>query len=130
SVGTNEVIQYYLYLTFDGVNGVQNTYIYAPSGLGDSGSATTSSQSTAAASPFTIRNRPASMFHGNNRIIQPGSTASSRNVEFWVKIGYIAKDSSLSSRWTDNVRLYYTTDGANPSGSLGAGSNTTSVAAL
>src|SRR4051812_43019370 len=26
--GTNEVIQYYLYLTFDGVNGVQNTYVY------------------------------------------------------------------------------------------------------
>src|SRR5437879_13614152 len=29
SVGTNEVIQYYLYLTFDGVNGVENTYLFA-----------------------------------------------------------------------------------------------------
>src|SRR5881296_1526357 len=34
AVGTNEVIQYYLYLTFDGVNGVQNTYLYAPTGKG------------------------------------------------------------------------------------------------
>ena len=34
TVGTNEVIQYYLYLTFDGVNGVQNTYLHAPAGTG------------------------------------------------------------------------------------------------
>ena len=30
--GTDEVIQYYLYLTFDGVNGVQNTYLYGGDG--------------------------------------------------------------------------------------------------
>ncbi|PYI88308.1 MAG: hypothetical protein DME26_03845, partial [Verrucomicrobia bacterium] len=66
TVGTNEVIQYYLYLTFDGVNGVQNTYLHAPAGTGDSGGATTASQSTAATSPFTIRNRPAWLFHANN----------------------------------------------------------------
>src|SRR5215510_522311 len=30
ALGTNEVIQYYLYLTFDGVNSVSNTYIHAP----------------------------------------------------------------------------------------------------
>src|SRR6266704_5860145 len=51
SVGINEIIQYYLYLTFDGVNGVQNTYIYAPAGQGDSGGAAAATQSTAATSP-------------------------------------------------------------------------------
>ncbi len=30
--GTDEVIQYYLCLTFDGVNGVQNTYVYGGDG--------------------------------------------------------------------------------------------------
>src|SRR5207237_7039314 len=52
TVGTNEVIQYYLYLSTDGVNAVQNTYIYAPTGQGDSGGSTTTTQSTAATSAF------------------------------------------------------------------------------
>src|ERR1035441_2713870 len=55
SFGTNDVIQYYLYLTFNA--GAENTYLYG----GDGGSGTTSSQSTAATSPFTLRNRPASL---------------------------------------------------------------------
>src|SRR6266581_9658566 len=130
TVGTNEVIQYYLYLTFDGVNGVQNTYLHAPVGTGDSGGATTASQSTAATSPFTIRNRPAWLFHSNNRVVNPGVDANSRNVEFSVKIGYIGEDNSLGSRWTDNARIYYTTDGSTPAGSLGFPSNATQVASL
>src|ERR1039457_2993330 len=73
--GSNEVIQYYLYLTFDGVNGVQNTYIYG----GDGGGTTTASQATAAASPFTIRNRAAWQWHNNNRVISAGSDASHFN---------------------------------------------------
>jgi hypothetical protein len=128
TVGTNEVIQYYLYLTFDGVNGVQNTYLYAPTGHGDSGGATTASQSTAATSPFTVRNRAAWLFHANNRVVNPSSDSSHDNVDFWIKIGYIGKDSSLSSRWADNARIYYTTDGSTPIGSLGFPSNTTQVA--
>jgi glycosidase len=129
-VETNEVIQYYLYLTFDGVNGVQNTYIYAPTGQGDSGGSTTTTQSIAATSPFTIRNRPAWLYHANNRVIDPGQDANSRNVEFWIKVGYIGKDSSLASRFADNARVYYTTDGSAPVGSLDFGSNATQVAAM
>src|SRR5271169_1058937 len=53
--GAEEVIEYYLYVSFDGSNGLQNTYIYG----GDGYSVTTSSQAVAAGSPFTIRNRPA-----------------------------------------------------------------------
>src|SRR5579863_498456 len=67
--GTNEVIQYYLYLTFDGVNGVQNTYLYG----NDSGSFTTATQSVAMASPFSIRDRPSFLFHAGNRVVDPGS---------------------------------------------------------
>src|ERR1700722_5533526 len=53
SFGTNEVIQYFLYLTFDGVNGVSNTFIYG----GDAASQVTGTQSVAAASPLTVRDR-------------------------------------------------------------------------
>jgi glycosidase len=124
--GTNEVVQYYLYLTFDGVNGVTNTYIYG----GDAGSSTTASQSTAQGSPFTIRNRPAWLFHANNRVINPGADSSHNNVDFWIKAGYIGEDGSLSSRWADNARIYFTTDGSTPTGSLGVPANTTQVASL
>ncbi|MDB6017179.1 MAG: hypothetical protein JWR19_1668 [Pedosphaera sp.] len=124
--GTNEVIQYYLYLTFDGGNGVQNTYVYG----GDAGSTTTATQSVAATAPFTIRNRPAFLFHANNRVISSGSDTTHSNVQFWIKAGYIGKDGSLGSRWADNGRIYYTTDGSIPVGSLGFGSNTTQVAVM
>jgi hypothetical protein len=126
SVGTNEVIQYYLYLTFDGVNGVQNTYLYG----GDGGSTTSATQSTAAAAPFTIRNRAAWLFHAGNRVISPGSDGSHNNVDFWIKLGYIGKDSSLASRWADHASVYYTTDGSTPAGTLGVASSTSQAAAL
>jgi hypothetical protein len=126
SVGTNEVIQYYLYLTFDGVNGVQNTYLYG----GDGGSTTSATQSTAAAAPFTIRNRAAWLFHAGNRVISPGSDGSHNNVDFWIKLGYIGKDSSLASRWADHASVYYTTDGSTPAGALGVASSTSQAAAL
>jgi glycosidase len=48
SLGTNAIIQYYLYLTFD--SGAENTYIYGT----NSSSSTTASQGTAATSPFTF----------------------------------------------------------------------------
>jgi hypothetical protein len=124
--GTNEVIQYYLYLTFDGVNGVGNSYLYG----GDGSSTGTASQSTAATSPFTIRNRPAWLFHANNRVLSSGADSTHSNVTCWTKIGYIGKDSSLGSRWADNARIYYTTDGSTPLGSLGFPSNTTQVATM
>jgi hypothetical protein len=118
--GTEEVIQYYLCLTFDGVNGVQNTCVYG----GDGTTSTTASPSAAAAAPFTIRNRPAWLFHAGNRVVVPGTATNSSNVSFWIKVGYLGKDSSLSSRWADNACVYYTTDGSTPAGALGVGSGT------
>lgn len=124
--GPNEVIQYYLYLTTDGYGSVSNTYVYGS----DSGSATTATQSTAAAAPFTIRNRPAWLFHSGNRVISPGSDGSHNHVGFWIKIGYIGKDSSVGSRWADHASVYYTTDGSTPAGSLGTAGGTSQAAAL
>src|ERR1035438_5587373 len=124
SFGTNDVIQYYLYLTFNA--GAENTYLYG----GDGGGSTTSSQSTAATTPFTIRNRAAWLFHGGDRVISPGSDGSHNNVDFWIKIGYIGKDSSLASRWADHASIYYTTDGSPPAGALGLASGTSLAAAL
>ncbi len=119
--GANEVIQYYFYLTFDGVNGVQNTYL---SGA-DGGSGVTASQSTAAASPFTIRNRAAWLWHNNNRVISAGADASHFNCAFWMKVGYLAKNDSPASSWIDHAVIYYTTNGAPPAGALGvAGADT------
>jgi len=121
-----EVIQYYLYLTFDGVNGVQNTFVYGR----DAGSSVTTTLSVAQASPFTIRNRPAWLFHANNRVVTPNTNGSSSTVSFWIKIGYQGKDGIVSSRWADNARVYYTTDGSTPAGSLGVGSGTTQAMPL
>lgn len=130
SFGTNEVIQYYLGLTFDGANSVSNTFLHAPAGFGDNGGATTASSAVAQASPFTVRNRPAWLFHGSNRVLSPGTNANVSNIELRLKAGYIGKDDSLASRFADRGSIYYTTDGSTPAGSLGHGSNTTQVAAL
>ncbi|HOX55281.1 MAG TPA: alpha-amylase family glycosyl hydrolase [Candidatus Paceibacterota bacterium] len=124
SVGTNEVIQYYLYLNFD--SGAENTYLYG----GDGGSSTTTSQATAATSPFAIRNRPAWLFHAGNRVVSPGDDDTHYNVAFWIKLGYIGKDSSLASRWADHAAVYFTTDGATPTGSLGVAGGTSQAVSL
>jgi hypothetical protein len=110
-IGVDEVIQYYLYLTFD--SGAENTYIYAPSGYGDhdggnASAQTTNQQSTAATSPFTIRNRAAFLFHADNRVI------SGTNVQFWTKVGYVGNITDNTTRWITNGALYYTTDGSTP----------------
>ena len=128
--GTNEVIQYFLCLTFDGANGLQTTYLYAPTGLGDKGGSTTATYATAAASPYTIRNRPAWLYHASNRVTSPGTNASVNNVECWVKSGYIGKDDSSASRYANNGCIYYTFDGSTPTGSLGVASNTSFAAAM
>src|ERR1022692_744068 len=106
SFGPDEVIQYYFYLTFDGVNNVSNTCIYG----GDGSSFTTANPATAAASPFTIRNRPAWLFHANNRVVTANANGTSSTVSFWIQIGYQSKDAA--ARWADNGCIYYTTDGS------------------
>ena len=126
SFGPQEVIQYYLYVTTDGYGSVSNTYLYG----GDGASATASNQNTAASAPFTIRNRPAWLWHANNRVISPGSDSGHDNVVFWIKIGYIGEDGSLGSRWADQASLYYTLDGSTPAGSLGVPSGNTLAVSL
>jgi hypothetical protein len=122
--GVNDVIQYYLLLTFGGTSGVTNTCVYG----NDNGSFTTGSAATAAASPFTIRNRPAWLSHAGNRVVTANADGTDSTVSFWIEIGYQSKDSIL--RWANNGCIYYTTDGSTPSGSLGSGNGTTQVMPL
>lgn len=127
NIGPNEVIQYYFYLTFNA--GAENTFIYAGPGYGDLASRTAAggtndpAAATAAANPFTVRNRPAWIFHANNRVV------SGNDVQFWAKVGYIGDPADLSTRWATNGAVYYTVDGTEPAGSLGqAGNASTHVA--
>jgi hypothetical protein len=117
NVTADKVIQYYIYLTFNA--GAENSYIY---GGGDQGgSQVTNNNGTAAATPFTVRNRPAWVFHANNRVV------SGFNVQFWAKLGYISDENDPATRWANNGAVYYTTDGSAPTGALGTGSGTTQV---
>jgi len=122
----DDVIQYYLELTFDGVNSVSNTFVYG----GDGSSLATTNAAIAAAAPFTIRNRPAWLFHAGNRVVVAGSTTNISNVSFWMKTGYQGKDGTVASRYANHACVYYTTDGSIPAGSLGAGSGTTQAASM
>ena len=104
--GADDVIQYYLELDYsDHVT----TYVYG----GDNITQTTAAQGTAAASPFTVRNRPAYLFHDNNRVV------TGTNVQFTTEAGYIGKDGTAASQWANKGALYYTTDGTGASGHAG-----------
>ena len=118
NLATNDVIQYYLLLTFD--SGAENTFLY---GGGDQGgSQVTTNNGTAAGAPFTIRNRAAWVFHANNRVINGNS------VQFWSKLGYISDPNNSLTRWVTTGAVYYTTDGSTPTGALGIPGGTTQVA--
>ncbi len=116
SIAASDPIQYYIFVSTDGSNGNPSGFVYAPTGLGDQGGAFVNGsdstgdpgKSTAATSPFTIRNRPAWVFHANNRVIN-GTT-----VQFWSKLGYISNVNDPTTRWADNGAVYYTTDGSQP----------------
>ncbi len=125
-IATNDPIQYYFQVNFDGVNGLQTTYLYG----GDASSSTTDTQATATNAPFSIRNRAAWLYHSGNRVISAGNDANHSQVDFWIKIGYIGKDGSLGSRWADHASVYYTTDGSTPAGALGVPGGTAQAIAL
>ena len=117
-IGVDDIIQYYLEVTYSDHT---TTFVYGADGA----SQTTATQATAAASPFTIRNRAAYIYHNDNRAI------SGSNVTFTAKVGYVGKDGTTSSRWVNNGAIYYTIDGSLPVGSLGvAGTLSTTVLPL
>jgi hypothetical protein len=120
----DDVVQYYFLLTFDGSNGVTNTCLYG----GDGASSTSGSPATASAIPFTIRSRPAWLFHDSNRVVTVNANGTNSTVSFWAEVGYQSKDGGL--RWANSGCIYYTTDGSTPAGSLGVGSGTTQVMPL
>ena len=117
-----DVIQYYLLVTYSDRD---STYLYG----GDGASTAIGVQATAAASPFSFRNRPAWAFHANNRVVNPATNGDSVNyqdVQFWTKVGYITTGTNnVSTQWATNGIVYYTTDGSTPTGSLGVPSGTT-----
>lgn len=117
--GANDVIEYYIETTYSDRD---TTYLYG--GDLDGNHASTTVEATAQASPYSVRNRPGWLFHADNRVILGD------DVEFWVKVGYIGDSTDTATRWADQGRIYYTTDGSEPAGSNGAPTGTTQVATL
>jgi hypothetical protein len=118
-ITATDVIEYYVRVTFSG-GAPETTYIFGS----DSASQTTTSEITAQASPFSIRNRPGWIFHANNRSI------AGNDIQVRAKTGYIGPDNSPDSRWANSGAVYFTTDGSTPGGSLGAASGTSSAVAM
>lgn len=111
---TAGVVQYYLRLTFD--SGVARTnYIYG----NDNSSWVTTDEAAAQAQPFSLRDRPSWVYHGNNRSV------NGNNVTFATLVGYAANDASnnLIYQGANFGALYYTTNGATPVGSQGNAGN-------
>ncbi|WOO41352.1 hypothetical protein [Rubellicoccus peritrichatus] len=117
--GEDDVIEYYVEATFSDRD---TTYAYG--GDLDGNTANTGTESVAQASPYSVRNRPGWLFHADNRVV------IGDNIDFWIKLGYISDSTDLATRYADQGRVYYTTDGSEPSGSLGTPSGTTSVASF
>ena len=121
SIAATDVIEYYVRVTFTGGN-PETTYIF---GNDIGGSSTTTDESAAQASPFSIRNRPGWIFHANNRIV------AGDDLQVRVKTGYIGPDNDPDSRWATQGAVYYTVDATTPQGSLGvAGNSSTTVVPL
>lgn len=121
AIAATDVIEYYVRVTFTGGN-PETTYIY---GNDIGGSNTTTSETAAQNSPFSIRNRPGWIFHGNNRIV------AGDDLQVRVKTGYIGPDNDAASRWATHGAVYFTLDATTPVGALGvAGNGSTSVVPL
>lgn len=118
-INATDVIEYYIRVTFAG-GSPETTYLYGR----DSDSLTTTTEATAQASPFSIRNRPGWIFHANNRSI------AANDIQIRTKTGYIGSDNSLDSRWANAGAVYYTTDGSRPAGALGTASGTSAAVAM
>lgn len=118
AIATTNVIEYYVQVTFSGIE-PQTTYIYG-NDLG--GSSTTADENLAKANPFSIRNRPGWIFHGDNRIV------AGDDLQVRVKTGYIGPDNDNASRWATHGAVYYTLDGSTPLGTHGEAGNSSTTA--
>jgi hypothetical protein len=113
------VAQYYIRMNFNSPSVTSPVFLHGA----DGGSSITTTEATAQAAPFSIRNRPSWIFHGNNRVV------SGTTVTFSAQLGYIAQDNSFQG--ADRSYIYYTTNGTEPAGSLGvAGNASTFVRAM
>ena len=122
AIPASDVIEYYIRVDFDGVSGSnpETTFIHGGDFQGQSIATTT--ESSAQADPFSIRNRPGWIFHGNNRII------AGQDIQLRVKTGYIGPDNDPISRWATQGAVYFTLDGSTPAGTLGSPTNGSTTA--
>ncbi|MEM9480810.1 MAG: alpha-amylase family glycosyl hydrolase [Verrucomicrobiota bacterium] len=127
NAANDDVIEYYVLVDFDDSGpDPDDTYIYGGDlDPGFGGQLKSVTESDARANPYSFRNRPAWIFHADNRVI------SGDNVQFLAKVGYIIDLNDLSTRYADSAALYYTTDGNDPAGALGvAGNGSTTALAM
>jgi len=114
------IVEYYVEVNFSDRD---TTYIYGGD-LAPGDQLETLTEATAQAGAYSIRNRPAWIFHAENRVL------NGDNVQFWAKVGYIGDVNDLSTRWVNAGAVYYTTNGDSPSGSLGTASGSSVAAAF
>ncbi|MGB0415719.1 MAG: hypothetical protein ACPGKS_02600 [Coraliomargarita sp.] len=121
SAAATDVIEYYVEVTFTGA-APETTYLYGGDLINNF--STTTSEATAQASPYSIRNRPGWIFHADNR------TIAGDDIQLRLKTGYIGPANDPATLWTTNGAVYYTTDGSDPDGSLGVPSGTSAASPL
>jgi hypothetical protein len=119
SIAATDVVEYYVRVTFGG-GSPETTYLYGK----DASSQTTTTEATAQAAPFSIRNRPGWVFHANNRNV------AANDIQLRIKTGYIGPDNSAASRWATAGAVYHTTDGTTPAGALGVATGTSTATAM
>ncbi|MCP5546907.1 MAG: hypothetical protein H7A50_05980 [Akkermansiaceae bacterium] len=117
--GATDVIEYYIKVTYSG-GAPETTYLYGS----DTASDVTTTEATAQATPFSIRNRPGWIYHANNRSLAGG------DIQLSLKTGYIGPDNDPATRWATEGAVYFTTDGSAPGGALGVPGGTSSAAPL
>jgi hypothetical protein len=112
---TNEV-EYYLKITYTDHD---DTFIGTTNSSASSVTYATETAAQTNSFRFTYFDAAGSsaawLWHADNRVVV-GS-----NVQCWVKIGYA--DGIGSNRWVDYAAIYYTTNGADPQGAYGIGTN-------
>lgn len=124
TAAATDVIEYYIRVTFTAGVGSNPETTYLRGGDLQGNFQTTTSESVAQANPYSIRNRPAWIYHNNNR------TVAGDDIQVRLKTGYIGPDNDPATLWSSQGAVYFTTDGSTPAGSLGVPSGNTQVAAL